>query len=218
MEADATTIHLALYQEATVEYAHADTLGVFSSHRSAVQAIANDALLKKDDFESYDPTRRFFRRRRESYSRADVDVERWEDHWTCDTGVNWYKVEAWHVDGFLRSTHHFNFDLLMKRRIMDMGLTHDDVVSTLRGWKQEAAGASGVDIGADGIFLDAVSLTRSYWDDDEESDVDSWVARHGSKAPWPWPTIQADGTEVAAEYTADGTEVDAEYTADGSGR
>jgi hypothetical protein len=169
------TKHTPSYELSSWEF-----LGVYGNLQNAKRTVIK-TVLKEDieDFELYDPKKRYHKDtdRLRLYPRE--ESLRWEDRWSHTIGVSNYCIETWKQDqrNGLEEKLYFNFDRYLKNWVVESGMSSKEVYDTIVDWKARA----------DEITFDCFDTEQHHWKPSSAcNDREQWQEKYGYEEAYPF--------------------------------
>lgn len=124
--------------------------------------------------EIYDPTKRVQKRIRSSWRGS--DTARWEDCWHNCLAPDLFKIETWRPSETQPvETHYLNFDVFIKKMIIEHKLDFDTLKQTILSWDHEACTLDKIPTVLRRAFDTSESVFAS-----GNMDHDTWIAERQS--------------------------------------
>lgn len=166
-------VYILNYYEPTFDTSKWKCLGVYNTKLTAMKVAARIALESIESFNLYDPAKRFYQKEL-PYSEEKI----WEDRWLYSIGICVYTVETRRLDteGTPSETLYFNFDVFMKRFIVEHNLMSRDARLLLHSWKNDPPYE---------LLLDLFSKEEDIYTD-SNTNREAWLEKHGCVSHYPY--------------------------------
>jgi hypothetical protein len=128
-------VYVLNFYEPNFDMSRWKCLGVFNTELAAKRAAARIGLRSIDNFNMYDPAKRYCHR-----PRGFSDEKTWVDRWAQELGMCVYTIETRRLDDermLPQETLYFNLDAYLKRLIVDRGLSSRETKELLVSWKND---------------------------------------------------------------------------------
>lgn len=168
--ADFRKVYVAIEHSYSYDYNMTQVLGVFRDLRDASTSVVKAAMSSIEDFNYYDPSKRF-------YDHDNLNA----DQWAHTTGIPEYRIEVHVIDDGLDTTYYFAFDRWLKSRICDEQLDRETVRSMLLDWKNHK---KTFELGS--LMYTEEEIQKKIPESSKNSDREDWIRLHGSIRPYPF--------------------------------
>ena len=161
-------IFLANFYNPCFDQSEWKCLGVFSTPLSAKKVAIKTAFKSIDNFNVYDPAKRFFLE----------ENNLWSDRWKYTLGIGVYSVEIRDIDSEDQKpieTLYLNLDTYIKKYIINNNLTSEETRITLRKWKNDALSAE---------FVNLFSTQKEHF-----MESDDVREKYGCVKPYPYEPL-----------------------------